>query len=182
MKTVDIKGYEKFYTISDNGDIFSKRKCRLMKPSVQQPYGYYKVVLTGDLGHKTWGVHQLVLRNFVGDPPVGKESHHIDHDKSNNDISNLEWVTHQENIIRSFTEGGREGFWKGKERGAFRVETLQKMALAKWKPIRASNSNEVYVYESIGACAVGLATYREKIYRYLRNSKLLNGYNLEYVQ
>lgn len=179
MKTVDIRGYDKYYTISENGDVYSKRLGRMIKPSIQQPYGYYKIVLTGDLGVKTWGVHQLVLRNFVCDPPVGKECHHIDHDKGNNHVDNLEWVTHQENILRSFTEGGRVGFWKGKERGAFRDETLEKMALAKWKPVRGICGDDVIDFESIGACAEHFNTYREKIYRYLRGGRPLDGYYLQ---
>ena len=186
MKTVDIKGYEKYYTISENGSVFSKRKGRFMRQSVNGVYNSYRKVFlmidgwcSGKIRPRFYLVHRLVLEHFVGPCPVGMECHHIDHDKSNNHVSNLEWVTHSENILRSFTEGGREGYWLGKKKEAFSEETRSKMAMAKWVPIRVSNSNETYNYESIGACADGMGTYREKIYRYLRSGKLLNGYKLE---
>lgn len=171
MKTVDLRGYEEFYTISENGDVISKRRGRLMKPSDSGLYGYLSVNLSNGYGSKHYYVHRLVLEHFVGACPEGKESHHIDHNSGNNHVSNLEWVTHQENILRSFTEGGREGFWKGRERGAFSKEHRDKMALAKEQPILWGAER----FRSINACAGFLGISRIMIFLYRRNHRPYKG-------
>ena len=179
MKTVDIKGYEKYYTISENGSVFSKRKGRFMRQSVNGVYNSYRKVFlmidgwcSGKIRPRFYLVHRLVLEHFVGPCPVGMECHHIDHDKSNNHVSNLEWVTHSENILRSFTEGGRKGYWLGKKKEPYSDETRERMAEKKRKPIRWGGME----FKSIGHAAMELGTYREKIYRYMKADKEFNGH------
>lgn len=56
---------------------------------------------------RTASVHRLVMLAFVGEPPEGHEVNHKDGNKTNNHISNLEYMTHYENIIHSFRELNR---------------------------------------------------------------------------
>lgn len=44
--------------------------------------------------------HQIVAWAFLGPCPVGKEVNHIDHNRKNNHIENLEYVTHSENLLK----------------------------------------------------------------------------------
>lgn len=53
-------------------------------------------------------VHRLVLEAFFGECPEGMEANHIDGIKTNNHISNLEWISHEENVRHAFTIGLRE--------------------------------------------------------------------------
>lgn len=46
-------------------------------------------------------VHELALEAFVGRRPPGCQADHVDGDRSNNAISNLEWVTPAENVRRA---------------------------------------------------------------------------------
>lgn len=50
-------------------------------------------------------VHRLVLEAFVGECPKGMECNHKDSNRTNNHISNLEWITHKENVQHSIKMG-----------------------------------------------------------------------------
>lgn len=64
-------------------------------------FGYKFVKLPDSSGKHTLYIHRLVYRTFVGVIPPKFEINHIDHDKSNNSVSNLELVTHSENLEKS---------------------------------------------------------------------------------
>lgn len=70
--------------------------------------GYKVITLYRHLGGKvhTLSVHRLVLEAFVGPCPEGMECRHgPDHDKLNNNLMNLRWGTHQENVTDSVLNG-----------------------------------------------------------------------------
>lgn len=69
------------------------RKMKIYKNNV----GYNAVKISG----KHLYVHRLVYRTFVGVIPSNMEINHIDHDKDNNSLENLELLTHSENQIKS---------------------------------------------------------------------------------
>lgn len=56
--------------------------------------GYLRV----GYNYKTYSVHRLVAETFLENPEMKKYIDHIDRDKANNDVSNLRWVTAQENL------------------------------------------------------------------------------------
>jgi hypothetical protein len=64
--------------------------------------GYQLVVMRG----KTYGVSPLVARAFLGDPPTpAHEVNHKQPPKSNDAVSNLEYVTHSENVLHAYRTG-----------------------------------------------------------------------------
>lgn len=93
----DIEGYEEKYQISDIGRIKNKINNRFLKPRVGT-YGYYKVNLYKNKKVKTIEIHRLVAESFIENSESKNEVNHIDGNKLNNNITNLEWVTHKENI------------------------------------------------------------------------------------
>lgn len=90
------------------------------------------------------GVHRLVIDAWVGPEPEGKEVHHIDHDKKNNRIENLMYVTRAENL-KYAREAKRWPDMKGRKSPRFgskaSPETKEKMRQAKlgdrhWRAVR----------------------------------------------
>lgn len=85
-----INNYEETYFISNCGKVFNKSK-RLKTYFTKT--GYECVKLSG----KHFTIHRLVAEHFIDNPFNKPEVNHIDGNKSNNTVSNLEWVTSSEN-------------------------------------------------------------------------------------
>ncbi len=114
----DIPEYTNLYTISNLGRI-KDRKSRVMKFDLTKK-GYQRITLR-KMGHLSRQyVHRLVLSVFVRLPKAQEQCNHIDGNKANNRISNLEWVTAQQNIRHSFKKLGRIGP-RGERSGWFGV-------------------------------------------------------------
>lgn len=83
------------YEVSDTGLI---RKVHMMKLYTDRD-GYKKVGVIRKNKHQTASVHRLVLHAFDPRPNESElEVHHIDGNPANNNLDNLKWVTHEENI------------------------------------------------------------------------------------
>jgi len=79
-----------------SGKILSECKDRNHYPS----YSLWK-----DNKGKRIKTHRLVAEAFLGGCPAGMEVNHIDGDKNNNHVANLEYVTHRDNVIHAFNLG-----------------------------------------------------------------------------
>lgn len=103
LNVKQIKDFEGLYTISSCGKVFNRAKQ--MKTYFTKT-GYECIKLhdkTGKRFNKT--IHRLVAETFIPNPLNKSEVNHIDGDKSNNDITNLEWVTSSENKRHARTTG-----------------------------------------------------------------------------
>lgn len=114
---IDVKGYESFYQVSDMGNVRSKDrtvacrrlgtknlKSRPLKATVDA-VGYCKVTLQDQGRNVVWKVHRLVAEHFI-DKVEGKEIiNHIDNNRTNNQVSNLEWCTPKENTSHMHSQG-----------------------------------------------------------------------------
>lgn len=97
----NIKGYEGLYQVSDLGRIRNKRN-RILKPTITKK-GYCRIGLSNNSKVKFYFVHNLVIETFRGKQNLSVD--HIDCNKQNNKIDNLEYVTQQENCIRAWKNG-----------------------------------------------------------------------------
>ena len=97
-------GYHYFAT--DDGHIYSEHLKRNISEYFDKD-GYKKVRLSnGDGSRKVFSVHRLILETFEPNPNSDKlQVNHIDGDKTNNCLSNLEWVTCKENIHHAYNLG-----------------------------------------------------------------------------
>lgn len=93
-----IEGFEN-YMIDKQSNIYSKSKKIILNQTLNNGY-YYRVNLcknNKDKEYKILSVHRLVALAFLENPQNKKFVNHKDGDKSNNSLSNLEWVTSSEN-------------------------------------------------------------------------------------
>lgn len=98
----DIENYEGIYSISNNGIVksFYKGKERLLKQTRDKD-GYCFVGLFKNKKNKMSRVHRLVAQAFIPNPNKLPEINHIDENKQNNNVDNLEWCTHKYNSTYS---------------------------------------------------------------------------------
>ena len=105
----DIKNYEGLYQVSNLGRVKSLsryirhwrggllfREGRIMTPRVNK-YGYLQLSLNKNGKYKTFTVHQLVAKAFVPNPNKFPAVNHIDENKTNNIVDNLEWCENKYN-------------------------------------------------------------------------------------
>ena len=112
----DIKDYEGLYQISNYGNVKSLPKERRNRRGIyiqkekllsltNTSTGYKKVELVKDGKRKGFKVHRLVAQAFIPNPDEKPQVNHIDGDKTNNYVDNLEWATASENSIHAYNTG-----------------------------------------------------------------------------
>lgn len=98
----EIQGYENRYAVSSKGRVMNLKSGRVLKNG-STPHGYATVCLCKGNGTKPKQitVHRLVAEAFIPNPLNLPEVNHIDEDKRNNDVENIEWVSRSENMRHS---------------------------------------------------------------------------------
>lgn len=89
----DIPNYEGLYSITEDGQVWSYRKKRFLKP-YDNGIGYQTVSLFKDKIGKQLLVHRLVAITYIPNPNNYPEVNHKDEKKWHNEVSNLEWCDH----------------------------------------------------------------------------------------
>ena len=118
----EIKGFEGKYAVSNMGNVKrleQYKRCgkyggqTLINEQIVKPYknfrGYYRVYLSVNGKNYPRFVHRLVAEAFVPNGEKKPQVNHIDGNKENNNVANLEWVTNQENNIHAFDIGLKQG-------------------------------------------------------------------------
>ena len=109
----NVEEYEGIYQVSNKGRVKNMGslgnfgiavKERLLRPG-DNGHGYLWVNLCKDKVHKSKYVHRLVAEAFIPNPENKPCVNHIDRNKSNNSVDNLEWCTYKENNIHSIKTG-----------------------------------------------------------------------------
>jgi hypothetical protein len=102
---IDIPEIEKRYTINKNGDIFDKKLNRNCKPHMMSS-GYVRVCVRFNGKQNLVMLHRLLACKFIGNPPENTpDINHIDGNKQNNEIWNLEWLSRKDNIRHAHDNG-----------------------------------------------------------------------------
>lgn len=165
-KINQIPGFEHIegYSISEKGDVYTHKKfikagkyeienqpIRKLKPWLNTK-GYPQV----DLGKHTKKVHRLVAIAFIPNPENKPQVNHIDGVKTNNEITNLEWVNNADNQKHAWKIGlskakkGKDNYqWSGDHSNCKAVKQLD------------LNGNEINRFKSLNIAkrSLGLKTY-----------------------
>lgn len=113
MEYKDIEGYEGLYQVSNKGTVISvPRLDRLgrkiggkLLECTRHSGGYLRVCLYKE-GSKTYKyVHRLVALAFISNPEHKDQVNHINGEKTDNSVENLEWATSQENNTHAKSTG-----------------------------------------------------------------------------
>ena len=96
-KARDIQNYEGRYQITSWGRVWSNIACAYITPE-ETKKGYLRIRLIDGDGKRHWHkVHRLVATAFIENPERKPQINHIDGNKKNNSVTNLEWCTDAEN-------------------------------------------------------------------------------------
>lgn len=113
----DVVDYEGYYQVSSLGNVRSLTRVIRMPDGTEHTRagkamakipnsdGYYHVKLSRDGNTKTASIHRLVAEAFIPNPDGLPEVNHIDFNRKNNAVNNLEWVKHSENVHKSIDAG-----------------------------------------------------------------------------
>ena len=138
----DVQGYEGLYQVSNFGRIKSLERvvkwfarnhwcerfdCEKILSQEKNTTGYKTIKLFKDGKKKKLNVHRLVAVAFIPNPEKKETVNHKDGDRTNNNVSNLEWATYSENNQHAYDVLGKVGIWTGKpthnSRKVLRVDT-----------------------------------------------------------
>jgi len=121
----DIKGYERYYQVSNLGNVKSLTRRskhykggekttheRILKPTSKS--GYCSIALCKNGRAETCLIHRLMGKAFLPNPENKRTINHLNGIKTDNRIENLEWATYKENMNHAFDTGIRTRFFRNK--------------------------------------------------------------------
>lgn len=123
------------YYISSDGEVYSSRSHMYLKQRFWGRCKYLTVTLDNT---KSFCVHRLVAYAFIPNPENKPQVNHIDGNKTNNVVSNLEWCTNSENNLHAMAIG------------LYTEESYEKTRLAKARPVI---SDEGIEFDSVSGAA-----------------------------
>ena len=145
--------------VSNKGNVISCKRGACSPLKVWHRNGYPRV---GAVHGSPQYVHRLVAETWIDNPNHYKEVNHIDGDKDNNRVENLEWMTRSENMRHAYQTGLKKGYAKG-------------------TPIRIVETGEVF--ESQAECARRIGGDQGNIAHCLVGKHSTHrGYHFEYVR
>ena len=104
----NIEGWPGYFVTKD-GMVYSYKTNKFLSPGINT-HGYKHVNLyrhndqTNKVEKKNFRVHRLVAETYIPNPDCLKEVDHIDDNKENNNVTNLQWITSQGNNEKAFSK------------------------------------------------------------------------------
>jgi hypothetical protein len=197
---INLKRIPKYngYGVDKEGKVYSFKSKKFLKQGYRK--GYRKVNLCKEGKCKEFSVHRIIAMIFIPNPENKPFVNHIDSNRENNHVLNLEWSTASENTIHGWRKGfivghnkphsseAKERISKGKEGAQLSEETKAKMSkakigfkhseLTKLKISKASkytrnikNTETGEEYKSITAASIFEDISQSTIYRGLKDGR-----------
>lgn len=166
-----IEGFEDYF-ITEFGEVYSirlrgnEKEPHLHKLTPKNPGNYKKylnIILCNDTGRTTKSIHRLVAKAFVDGCFDGAVVNHIDGNNRNNNATNLEWITTEDNIHKSYLTSGvssvrnwkiwrlidKDGVKVGDFVGHYEMETFVKAAKINASPTQLTKKGNSRGYKVI---------------------------------
>lgn len=97
MREVWKQSFVEGYEVSNRGRVRNKRTKKIRWLETKES-GYLRLTIWVKKVIKHIRVNRMVAVAFIPNPDNKPEVDHIDHDRTNNNVENLRWVTHKENL------------------------------------------------------------------------------------
>jgi len=101
---VPAKGHQ-YYYVNIKGEVYSLKRYKFMGHIITNGYWTVRLHNNDTKVHRTISIHRLIAENFLPNPENKPFINHIDGNRLNNNIDNLEWCTPKENIQHAFKLG-----------------------------------------------------------------------------
>lgn len=89
------------YIITNDGRVYNSQRNKYLSPYKHEG-GYMMLSISDGKKRTTFSAHRLVALLFLDNPNSLPEVNHIDFDKSNNNVDNLEWISRSDNMKHNF--------------------------------------------------------------------------------
>ena len=101
------------YLISNKGRLKNEKTGRILKTKVNKR-GYLCNTISVNGKIMVVKIHRLMAISFIPNPENKITVNHIDGNKTNNNINNLEWATYSENNLHAYLIGIKTPYWLNK--------------------------------------------------------------------
>lgn len=159
-----VNGYEWYYEVSNLGRIRSLDRITVFKDGRTRKFygkileantvnnsGYATISLHENGKSKTILIHRIVAEAFIDNPLECKEINHIDQDKLNNSVDNLEWCTHKENV----NHGDEIERGAKKQRKIFVQKDMSGNVVKVWSGFKKMQRETGFQRKSVYDCCIG---------------------------
>ena len=137
----EIEGFDGKILVSNRGRIKSNLRNGTILKSQADKKGYQRVRVTVERVKRTLKIHREVAKAFLPNPNNLPQVNHIDGNKNNNSVDNLEWVTNRDNALHALSNGLWDSFIEGSK-----AENEKRK-----RSVLAINGNETIEFESVSA-------------------------------
>lgn len=158
----DVVGWEELYSISNLGNVWSKRNSKILKLTENRD-GYLKAYLCSPHLKKRYFVHRLVASAFIINPKNKETVNHINGNKKDNNILNLEWSSRSENCQHAYDTGLQQKIKINRNRKLNEIQVLEIRRLYKDTDLSYVQIAKLF---SVGKSIIGCIC-RRKIWKHV---------------